>query len=215
MKFSVVVALSIAALASAQVPKATGAPKGTGPPKPTGAPGAAGAPKGGPCAAQCLMQPLQSSGCKLTGLFPKGGAGPAGGAPGAGGAGGFPKGGAGGPPKGGAGGLPKPASGGMAGMPGMNMLAARQAPPTPTGAPKFSLSPEQSSAIASARSCFCAAPALKAAAETCVPSACATATDAGAGALKMLNSMCKGVGGFAPLTVPAGPAAARAAPTPA
>jgi len=203
MKFSVIVALSIAALASAQTP-AKGPPKASGgPPK-----GAGGAPKGGSCAASCLMAPMQSSGCKLTGLFPKGA--------GASGMGGFPKGGAGGIPKGGAGGLPKPASGGMAGMSGMNMLVARQGDataPKPTGAPKFSITPEQQAAIASARSCFCAAPALKSAVEQCVPSSCATAgADAAAGAAKMINGMCKGVANFVPMT--AAPAAA-AAPTPA
>lgn len=103
----------------------------------------------------------------------------------------------------------KPA-GGMAGMPGMTMVARQETPPKPTGAPKFSLSPEQSSAIASARSCFCGE-ALKGAG-ACVASACATATDGGAGAVKMLNGMCKGVAGYSPLTAaPPAPAAATPA----
>jgi len=184
MKLSIIIALSVAALASAQVPKGTGPPKGSG-----GMPkGSGGMPKGGQsprgmCAAQCLFQPMQSSGCNIGGAFPKGGAG------------GAPK-------------LPPKGS-------GAPVLFARQVSgaPRPTGAPKFSISPEQSSAIASARSCFCSAPALKSAAESCVPSACATATGAGEGFAKMVNGMCKGVAGFTALTAPpAAPAAAAATP---
>jgi hypothetical protein len=105
---------------------------------------------------------------------------------------------------------PKPPAGGMAGMPGMSMHR-RQDAPKPTGAPKFSISPEQQAAIASARSCFCGAPALKDAGG-CVASACATATDGGAGAVKMMNGICKGVAGYSPLTPAAGaPAAAKTA----
>jgi len=233
MKLSAILALSVAALVSAQVPKGGGPPKG--PPKgsggmPKGSGGGmpkggagGGFPKGGAggfpgaCAASCLAAPMQSGSCKLTGVFPpKGGAGGAGGMPGGmpggmggmGGAGGMPgMSGMGGMPKGGA--PPKPPT-----------LVARQAdgtsPPKPTSPPKGSLTPEQSSAIASARSCFCTASALKSAIENCVPSACATASDQGAGAAKMINGICKNVSGFTPVTPP--PAAAPAAtpaPTPA
>ncbi|KAE9970306.1 hypothetical protein BLS_003314 [Venturia inaequalis] len=58
MKFSAVIALSIAALASAQVPKGSGADA----PK---------IPAGIKCALTCLA-PLKESGCKIDGIFPKG-----------------------------------------------------------------------------------------------------------------------------------------------
>jgi len=214
MKFSAVIAFCILGLASAQAPTGTSPPKGKPPgggtPKGKGGGSPGGAPKQMPsglagtfCAAKCLQQPMQASGCKLDGLFPKGGAKGAGGTPGG-------------------------APGGMPGMGAMGAppaaLIGRQAP-TPTsapgapgapggGAPKFSLSPEQSSAIASAKSCFCGASApLKAAADTCIPSSCATATGAGEGFAKIVNGLCKGVSGFTPITPPpAAPAAATPAP---
>lgn len=100
------------------------------------------------------------------------------------------------------------------GMAGMTMARRQDAPPKPTGAPKFSISPEQQAAIASARSCFCAAPALKEA-QGCIASACATATDGGAGAVKGINGICKGVAAFTPLTAAPPAAAPAAAATPA
>lgn len=139
----------------------------------------------------------------------------------------FPKGkGAGGLP-GAAGGMPGMAGmAGMAGMSGMagmgppGMLAERQVPTTtspgaPGGGapPKFTLDPEQSAAIASARSCFCSATApVKAAADTCIPSTCATATGAAEGYAKVVNGLCKGIAGYIPITAPP---AAPAAATPA
>jgi len=212
MKLSTVVTFCILGLASAQAPSGkgmggspNGKPPGGGMSKGKG--GAGGAPKQLPsglagtlCAAKCLQQPMQASNCNITGLFPgKGGA----------------------------------KGGGMAGMPGMGAMGAppgalskRQAPTgtssagAPGGAPggaipKFSLSPEQSSAIAAAKSCFCGATApLKAAADTCIPSSCATATGAGEGYAKIVNGLCKGVSGFTPITPPpAVPAAATPAPS--
>lgn len=78
-----------------------------------------------------------------------------------------------------------PAAGGMAGM----NMARRQ--DSPAKAPP-KVSPEQIAAAKSARDCFCAAPAMKSA-QTCITSSCASAADGGAGAVKGINAICKGV----------------------
>lgn len=134
-------------------------------------------------AATCLA-PLKEAGCKIDGtnypnhpksiltipgLIPKG-------AMGAGGMPGKPPGGLA-RPAGGA----SPAAGGMAGM---NMVRRQDSPPK--------ISPEQIAAAKSARDCFCAAPAMKSA-QTCITSSCASAADGGAGAVKGINAICKGV----------------------
>jgi hypothetical protein len=136
-------------------------------------------------AAKCLSQPLQGSSCNITGLFPKGG---------------------------------MPGMGAMGAPPGPSAVLVERQVPTATAAPgggappKISISPEQSSAIASARSCFCSATApLQAAASSCVPSSCATATGGGEGFAKIVNGLCKGISGFSPITPPP-VAAATAAP---
>jgi len=156
----------------------------------------AGAPKAprqapaGACAAKCFAAPMKSSGCLKDIKPPSGlGMGPMGSAPGS------------------------PAS-----------LQRRQnsgAATTPRPAsPKGSLSPEGKAALSSAKAqaasvknCLCGGPAFKSALDSCVPSACASATgtaDPAVGFAKMVNGICKGASGFTPLT-----AAPKAGATPA
>jgi len=143
----------------------------------------------GACAAKCFNAPMKSSGCFKDMKLPGGpaGMGAMGSAPGS------------------------PAS--------LQRRQAAGAATTPKPAsPKGSISPEALSSAkaqaASVKNCLCGGPAFKSALETCVPSACASATgltvDPAVGFAKMVNGICKGASGYTPLT-----AAPKAGATPA
>ncbi|QDS69278.1 hypothetical protein FKW77_002342 [Venturia effusa] len=184
MKLSSVIALSIAALASAQVPKGSGSGQSNSTPKQI--------PEGIRCAIKCLA-PLKEAGCKLDGLMPNKGAGGMPGKP----PGGLQK--------------PPPKDDGMGDMPGMNMV--RRQTDSPVKAPP-KISSEQMQAAKQARECLCAAPAMKTAQTCISSTCASTGDAGGPNAVKGLNAICKGVSSFTPSEAPAagGAAGGGAAP---